>query len=40
MCHRAEKIRRLRRLLPGMTSFLDRSGVVGLVKSIVRRWAA
>lgn len=40
MCHRAERIRRLRRMLPGMTALLDRSGVIGMVRSIVRRWAA
>jgi len=40
MCHRAEKIRRLRRLLPGVNSFLDRSGLTGMVRKIVRRWAA
>ena len=40
MCHRAEKIRRLRRLLPGVDAFLDRSGVVRLVRAIVKRWAA
>lgn len=39
-CHRAEKIRRLRRLVPGMDAFLDRTGVERLVKAIVRRWAA
>jgi len=40
MCHRAERIRRLRRMLPGVDAFLDRSGVTSLVRSIVRRWAA
>jgi glycosyltransferase involved in cell wall biosynthesis len=40
MCHRAEKIRRLRRLLPGMDAFLDRSGAYRVARSIVRRWAA
>jgi glycosyltransferase involved in cell wall biosynthesis len=40
MCNRAERIRRLRRLLPGADAFLERSGVAGLIRSIVRRWAA
>ena len=40
LCHRAEKIRRLRRLMPGVDAFLDRTGVIGLVRSIVKRWAA
>jgi hypothetical protein len=40
LCHRAEKIRRLRRLLPGVDAFLDRSGAYSLARAIVRRWAA
>jgi glycosyltransferase involved in cell wall biosynthesis len=40
MCHRAERIRRLRRLLPTASAFLDRSGIADLLRSIARRWAA
>ena len=39
LCRRAEKIRRLRRMLPGLDAFLYRLGAYDLVKSIVRRWA-
>ncbi|HEY2249451.1 MAG TPA: glycosyltransferase family A protein [Planctomycetaceae bacterium] len=40
LCHRAERIRRLRRMLPGMDTFLERSGVDRLVSWLLWHWAA